>query len=417
MPRPCMLYTVALVLVCTGATRLAGQTAHLLSAPKKGKIDNLCPVVVPAATFAALHEDLRMLAFGHERWQDSPGQVSLVRLDAQGRPAVHATTWKLPRPEALAKFATYPVGLAFHPKLPLLYVWQDTAVQYDSEPRPRNPILAGFDHLLVYDVSKEPPALTTSLCRGEAYMNGQQGGGLAVDSSGTLLYVPNLRDVKSSSPQIGRLHLDADGLPDVLGDGAAKLPREERCKKIAERVAAGPVVPPEFTPAYEAGRYFTNTGFGSASRFVTIASEAVIAGGGNGIIMWRPGDKSCVMNSLPIKGVAGPQLVAHARLPVLFLTSNNSSTLHRLEHADGYPTLLPEAWALPERKLLGPPAVMARRAKMAVGGEYVVYLLSLDEMGRPTPDVIQMTVLSPAVRAMIYSERFDQLYVPVELSK
>ena len=32
-----------------------------------------------------------------------------------------------PRPDALAKYPNYPLALAFHPKLPLLYVWQDVA--------------------------------------------------------------------------------------------------------------------------------------------------------------------------------------------------------------------------------------------------------------------------------------------------
>ena len=104
---------------------------------------------------------------------------------------------------------------------------------------------------------------------------------------------------------------------------------------------------------------------------------------------------------------------------MLFATAfwnKNEESFYRVEHADGYLSLLPRQYVIPESRLTGPPTVLGN-GKLAIGGRYQVYLVSLDDKGVPTGDVIQTRVLSPGVRALVYSPKFDRLYVGVELSR
>jgi hypothetical protein len=384
-------------------------------APKRGTLANLAPVVAPAARCVALGETQGLLAFGHDR-PHADAHVSLFRLDARGKPGPSAISWKLPCSEAVAKTGTYPVNLAFHPKLPLLYVWQDVALHLTNPPPPLPPQLKDFDHLLIYDVSKARPELVAALCRGADYMHGQQGGGLAVDPAGEFLYVPSVHDPKNRSYlKFGRFPLDADGLPDVLGEKDGKLPRDQRIKKLAERAAAG-LVPPQLSP-FDYGFTISWSNHGSAASFQPLSKEAILVGGGRGVMVWRPYDKDCALSALPLKKADHTLLTVHPSLPLLFATVAGSDSLFRVQHADGYPTLLPQQWTLPDVVLLSPPAVLTKSKKLAVGGRHFVYVFSLDEKGCALPEVVQVQVFNPLVRALVYSERFDRLYVSVELSR
>ena len=60
---------------------------------------------------------------------------------------------------------------------------------------------------------------------------------------------------------------------------------------------------------------------------------------------------------------------------------------------------------------------MAKRKQIVVGGEFRVYVIDLDDKGIPTGEPIQVLVNCPAVRALAASERFERVYVGVELSK
>ena len=97
--------------------------------------------------------------------------------------------------------------------------------------------------------------------------------------------------------------------------------------------------------------------------------------------------------------------------------SAHPDSFFRAEHAEGYLTLLPKQYVIPDSKLTGPPAVLSKQKKLAVGGRHLVYRLDLDEKGFPIDGVIQTQVNCPQVRALVYSERFDRLYVGVEVSK
>jgi hypothetical protein len=107
----------------------------------------------------------------------------------------------------------------------------------------------------------------------------------------------------------------------------------------------------------------------------------------------------------------------HATLPFLYATSSGTDSVFRVGHSEGFLTGLPLQIQLPGTKLTSAPAVLTKSKKLAVGGYYHVYTVGLDDAGRPEGAVTRVRVLNPQVRALIYSERFDRLYVGVEESK
>lgn len=404
-----------LILVLASITGNAVAQSKLTPA-KAGRVDSLTPIMAHAARCVALSEAHGLLAFGHERTY-ADAHVSLVKLDAKGVPLAYALPIKLPKPAGLVKNKNYVTGLAFHPKLPLLYVWQEIDVYFTNPPPSASPETMQFDHFCILDVSKETPELVVSMCRAIEFIYGQQGGAIAIDPTSSFLYVPNIREIKNAgSLRIGRYALDADGLP-ALTD--AKDPVTARIKKLAELNAAGKAMPPTQTPT-EYVVLFNVTSFGCGQAMHPLGKDVLLTSVSNSLVSWRPDDKNATVHGLPLKFGGHTKFVVHPTLPAIFATTGNaqhSDILFRAEHAEGYLTLLPKQYAIPDSKLSGPPAILSKQKKVAVGGQHLVYLIDLDDKGFPIGEFSQTYVNCPQVRAMIYSERFDRLYVGVELSK
>jgi hypothetical protein len=393
------------------------QPHTTLSPAKDGELANLVPVPVNDARSVALSETLGLLAF----CQDGPrpeARVSLVRLDAKGNPAPYATTWKLPRPANPPKINAYAVSACFHPKLPLLYVWQDLAQPFPNPPKPMPPEIKPFDHLFIYNVAKDPPELVVALCRGDGYAWGLQGGALAVDSSGEFLHIPNVRDATKPDNfffHLGRFRLDADGLL-FLGEKEVKEPLAARVKKLTDLNTSKGLPPHQVTPleyVYMFG--FSYAGYGHS--YYPLSRDVVIASNWSCLLSWRPDDKAATLHALPLK-VQGLMLLGlHPRLPCVYATPTPTDSVFRVGLAEGYLTLLPHQYTIPRARLTSPPVVLAKSAKLAVGGRYHVYVADLGAEGELRPEVTRVPVLNAQVRALVYSERFDKLYVGVEVSK
>ena len=386
-------------------------------APKAGRHDAIVPVMAQSARCAAVSDAHGLLAFGHDlKYPDA--HVSLVKLNGKGTPAAFAIPLKLPSLPGLVKNPNYAVSLAFHPTLPLLYVWQDFAGNYTNPPMMTDD-MKKFDHLLIYDVAKETPELLVGLCRGENYIFAQNGGSVSVDPSGSFLYVPCLREEKNAgSLRFGRFALAADGLP-LIAEKDAKEPIAVRVKRLTEQNAVKPLVPPQVTPV-EYQYNFQVTGFGSGMSFHHVSKDVVISSGWQGLMTWRPEDKTAPLNGVPLKLAGHTQVVGHPTLPVLFASVTHwghDGSLFRIEQVEGYLTLLPRQYVLAESKLTSRPAILAKRKQVVVGGEFRVYVIDLDDKGIPTGEPIQVQVNCPAVRALASSERFERVYVGVELSK
>ncbi|MBI2805818.1 MAG: hypothetical protein HYX68_12635 [Planctomycetes bacterium] len=391
-----------------------GQPRIVLDPPRNGKLDAIVPVMAQGSLCAAVSDVHSVLAFGHDKTHPD-AHLSLFKLDAKGIPAASATHVKLPCPKGLAKFSNFVTGLAFHPKLPLLYVWNDVTVPYPSPPPP--PDVKLFDHLCIFNIAKDPPELLVSLCRGDEYLYGQYGGAVAIDATGSYLYIPNVRDVKNAGfLRLGRFPLDADGLP-ALVDSKEAVPA--RTQKLIALNAAGKFAPTGVTPI-EYVHLFPSNAFGVGHSLTPIGKDAVIASASQGLMTWRPDDKHATLHGLPLKIGGHTRFCVHPTLPAIFATVTNgvrSDGFFHAEQTDGYLTSLPRQYVIADSKLSGPPAVLTKRKKLAIGGEYLVYVMDLDEVGLPTGVPTRMLVNNPFVKALVYSERFDRAYVGVEVSK
>ena len=408
-------HAAILLFVCFSFPAFA-QSKITLPPPKTGTIQSLVPVMAQHARCAALSDVHGLLAFGHDKTYPD-AHVTLFRLDAKGNPTVFGTPITLPKPAGLVKNKNYVTGLAFHPKLPLLYVWQDLDVFYTNPPPPPPPGTMEFDHLCVFNIAKETPELLVTFCRGLEFIYGQQGGAVAIDPTGSCLFVPNLREIKNAgSFRLGRFPLDGDGLPALVD---AKDPIAVRTKKLMELNTAKPLMPPQLTPI-EYVHLFANNQHGSGHTLCPLSKDVLIASVNQGLLTWRPEDKSSALHGMPLQQVGHTRFVVHPTLPAIFATAANKQNpdiLFRAEHAEGYLTLLPKQYVIPESELSGPPALLAKQKKVIVGGQYMVYQLDLDDKGFPVGEPIQTQVNCPRVRALIASERFERVYVAVEVSK
>jgi hypothetical protein len=423
------LWVVAVTLV-TSPFAMAREITVKLTPTEVDKVPYVVPLVAPGTTCAADGDALGLVAIGHK--VEKQARLSLFRLDAKGKPASVPVGVKLPKPATLAARETYPLSLAFHPSLPLLYVWQDVeALKGDPVP-PEDPAWKDFDHLLIYAIDKEPELLV-ALCRGPLFHTGNVAGSLGLDIANGLLYVPNLRFGKKNPPEgagVGWFHLGGDGLP-VEGDTVPKnvelvIPATKAATTRAARVtvlrtattAGKPVGAFRHTPE---GTY----GFGlhpSGAGFVPISRDVFIACGGYGPVTWNGADRRARAQVflMPINFVAYycTRITAHPTLPVIFATMAGYSWAHRVEHADGNITLAPQVVLLEGATLRTPPVVLTKRHLVAWGGPGAVYLAAIDTEGKFKDEKgTQVNVPNPAVEGLAYSEKFDLLYVAVEKAK
>ena len=73
----------------------------------------------------------------------------------------------LPRPQSLSTFPSSAKSLIFHPRLPLLYVWQDIDAPIKG---PKVEAVQEFDHLLIYSIA--PGKAPTKVHQGEIFLRG-----------------------------------------------------------------------------------------------------------------------------------------------------------------------------------------------------------------------------------------------------
>lgn len=349
-------------------------------------------VVAPQANSAALSDGLSLLVIGHKASKESRGKVSIFSLDARGVPSAEPTyTLALPQVPALGEHKNFPISLLFHPRLPLLYVWQETLGPPLGSAR-NNVVLREFDHLLVYKLSPgQPPQLRLATGRGMEFAYSHGRGSIALDPAAGKMYLPNLRALESpdttSTPAIGYLKLDAQGLPRREGE------------KLDLTVEAVP-----------------QTGYPTGMGFAPGAGDAVVVGQAPGPMTWDPANRRArfctfyLTPSLP----GAYRLTAHPQKPVIYLSAIGYSYAFRMEHADGYLSLLPQVLNLAGAVMQSPPIVLTRQNKIAIGGVQGVYVINLDERGALTDSAVKAPVANPAVEVMAYSEKFDRLYVMTE---
>lgn len=373
------------------------------------KIEYLQEVVAPSASCAAVSEVANVLVIGHKKSKDVPPFLTIYRLDDLGRPNAAPVTLNLPpRPASLAGNPHYPLYLLPHPKLPLLYVWMD-AEWVKPDPIGEPPaVFNDLDHLLIYRIDKALPELVKSLARGPEYYPGNLGGSLCLSANGNRLYVPNLRELgkKPKPPEgwsVGYFQLDAQGLPMNTDE-----PKPDPAK---------PVRPARMTADGNYALSYWHSGIG----FVPVADDVIIIGGPYGPVTWDDTDKRPKFNFLNFHaGIAAygvDRIAGHPTLPVVYGAWQATGQCGRAEHADGWFTLAPQVAVLDNASFKSYPIVMEKHKAVAFGGVEKVYIVGLDEKGRLKNERIQAAVTSPSVEAIVYSPKFDRLYVAVEKGK
>lgn len=395
------------------------------------KLPYVQPLLAPGATCAAVSEAVGKLAIGQKVGKDA--QVSLYALDAAGKPTGAPVVLKLPKPATLAPRQAYPLSLAFHPNLPLLYVWQDVeALAGDPVPR-TDPAWKDFDHLLVYAVDGVAPELLLSLCRGPRFHTGCIAGSVHPDAAGGKLYVPNMRFGPKNPPDssaVGWFSLDGDGLPvaaaeepkkasPVLTPAQAATGRSARVAALRAVVAADkPVGAFRHTPEKTYGFHWWPSGAG----FIPYSRDVFIACGPYGPVTWNSADRRARAQVflMPVNFVSyyTTRIAAHPTQPVVFASVVGYSYAHRIEHAEGYLTLAPQVVLLENATLKTPPVVMGKRNLVAFGGPNALYLAPINADGKFKEEAGMLVGVQAAVaEGIAWSEKFERLYVAVEKLK
>jgi hypothetical protein len=347
----------------------------------------LVQIVLPGAACSAVSDTLKLAVFGHP----GPGdhQLTLVPLDDSGNVG-SGPAWRLTpaKPEALTPFALSTLDLAFHPTLPLLYVWRDVVYPFSAKPPARQTVFDEFKHLTIYAVGNRMLTPVGSFARGSDYTCGNEFGRLAMDPRGRRLFLPNICRGKEANG-IGYLPIASNGLPLVEENGEAKLVR---------------VVLPE------AGEESTGKGLACFNE------QVACVGVPNGVLVWDTGNRLGAVSVVRLFNwpPGSVFLGAHPAVPAFYMALR--STIGMVAAADGYPTLLPRTLDVPGGAFTAAPVVLpAAPAVVAFASANAVYLRGIDPAtGAFTGNDSVTAVTNPTVRTLSTSARWNRLYVPVE---
>lgn len=443
---------ILLVLLATAALADPARAESPLATKREvpvvatvGELDILRTVGTPPAATAVVNDVAGVLAVGLKpklltvkekaagvKIVNGP-HILLFRLDAQGEARVTpATPVTLPLPPTFTERQNYPLSLAAHPKLPLLYVWQD--VQPPGEGSPADDVKSdGFQHLHVYDISSAEPKLVQSVAQGDSFSRGNWGGAIAFDRTLTRLFVPNMqrRVAAALAPVIGYLRVLEDGMIVPNEEEAAELAvggkgtTADRTgavtlaarKAYLEQVRTGKV--PERAVRYATAATSTFSSFPCGLGFANFSDTVTVICGPLGPVTWDEGNRRAQFNTIVFYPVvaAGYQyrMIAHPTLPVMFLTGVSSTYVYRMEHVDGFLTMLPQRGTLVgATALMSPPVLLGKRNVLACGSAGLLHLVGFDEQGRFNGQCTDVKIAALRVDTLAYSTRFDRLYVAVD---
>ncbi len=434
------LSVVVALLLFSASPAFAQRETRIRSLPET-PLPFVTTCVAPAARMAAVSDVAGMLAVAHR--PKSPAHLSIFRLDAQGQMAAgEPAPLTLPKPAALGDRPNQVLGLACHPRFPLLYIWQDVPPN-DPPTTAIDPAQsAEFDHLLVYSLEETPPRLLLATARGPDFHCGAVVGGFALDGAAARLYVPNMQrpgPMKNMVPAVGWLNIAPDGLPALVDANAAPATHAAAAPATANPAPAPPLAPPEAAasraarlPVLEAAKApgaaqtlskflesapTTFSDWPSPFSYAPFNDDAVLTASFSGPVSWVLSDRLGRFGYFFLHPYLAYRyrLVAHPRQPSAYvITVAYDGRIVRLEHAEGYFTLTPQAVLIDNAVIHSPPLVLVKTNQLAVGTAGRICLVDLDTEGRLQGKGVQMTVNNPQIEALAWSERFGRLYVPVE---
>ncbi len=376
--------------------------------------DSVAILEWPNSTAMAVNDSLGIVAVGHGG--KSGAGVAIFPLSVDGIDTAEPTVIEFALPDDLEEWGSRVLALAFHPHLPLLYVWQDM----DSD-APSGKVDEFFDHLAILTFDDAGTVMEqTFLCRGEDYANRQSLASFAIPNCGSRLFIPNvIKDTDSRfQGAIGYFDLDDDGFPvpvPVPIEGEYDERGVNRVEMQLDPVAVYSAIRTGGAATLEAQQLQTlPTGTG----YYSVDGETLLFGGLAGIGVWDTADRKQALSEVSIGDWASGELAGHPELPLVYLTSRASGNgkILSMEHADGIPTLIPHRVNFPGATFRSPPVVCGDRQQvLAVGGDQRLYLLDLDSDGRCTGDATMVVVPGRAsVRAFAWSEKANRVILAVD---
>jgi hypothetical protein len=272
--------------------------------------------------------------------------------------------------------------------------------------------------------------------RGQRFAFGNNFGALTLDPKGSRLFVGNLQHKAPKDTvngAVGYFKLAADGLPEL--EAEPRKPATDR----AGRIAAGQTLTAKVATVAEGGlKRISSEKYGllwaqpCGLGMYAPAADVLLFGGPAGPVVWEPDNGRAELQANYVPPYYRPanigsldRLSAHPTLPSVYgsivapesVPTVTDSTLFRTEHADGFPTLLPQRMVMYTFRASTPPVVMPGHKLVVLGGEKRLALVTLDAEGRLTKDRAEVEVNSPRVNGLAYSEKHDKLYVAVEEPK
>ena len=392
------LTAVALAAMSVAAGANVGPPKNYLNIgpAEAGGTDKCVRVLAPQAVCMSISDVASVVVVGVAPPED--GALLVHTLDASGAvTSAEPARVALVKPASLAAFRVVPTAVYSHPRLPLIYVWQDlTPASGTPTVPPADVVHRDFDHLLIYKVAANKLELVKATARGAWFSYNIAGAWLGSDASATVaqddrLYLPNIQrpnpDDKTTpyTPMFGYVTLDANGMPEEA-DGALAIKTWVDLTNYAHVERPMGVIP--------------------------VSKQTVLYG------------SYMVMASLEMEGLGqvfsihclGSHMVratGHPTLQRIYGVGLNTAQLFTIEHVDGMFTMLPQAASISGLAVLSYPVIDAKANQVIVGGAGGVHLIPLDERGLIAGTQYRFIVGHP-VRAVDYSHRFDRVYVPVE---
>ena len=414
---------------CRTVNALAAALAALLiAASSPAHASEMTGIVhrveVPDARALAVHEQLGWLAVAHA--QDDRARLSIFRLNETGELRDNASPEPvmLPRPDSLSRFPHYPLALAFHPDLPVLYVWQDITGIDPDDRSTHQTVRDRFPHLIIYEIDEQGLKQIGTHGTGAALAFSQSEAALAVSRDGDRLFIPNFHSAPNNPMRwgggIGYFDLDEKGrlvpvrVPiegSLDGRGITEFKMKIKPTFVYTGFHRANTVSRESRPMH---RLPTRSLFAPTKR-------AVVFGTNTGIGVWDTVDRRQALSEVNVggAGVGGRYVAGHPQLPLIYAGQRGGGAILRIQHVNGFPTMLPECTRLPvvaQGGFVSTPVPFHGQAHgLAIGGRGRIYLIPLDENGRVGRAFEVMGIASEQpVRALDYSPRHDRLYVAVD---
>jgi hypothetical protein len=372
----------------------------------------LTPVVVPDANCAAVSDATSILVVGHKTKDEK--HLAVFRLDAKGLPSGEPKWITLPKPASLAANFNYPLGLLFHPRLPLLYVWQDVngPPPAKQENNPEFKDYLEFDHLVIYAIKDGALELLHTGAHGTGFHCGLNGGTIGLDFTAKNLFVPNAIGSAPDEGGIGFYALDDEGLPMEM---AEDTPAKPKAKGLAVKVNTAKDINGKATkivlmPKRHRTHRFYPTGEGWFA-----GSEAIVMGGYSGCMVSDFHNGSLRNSWFNLPELAGHCYVAgHPTLPAVYFCLQDNNHLYQIAHSDGYVSLLPQVATVTAAHLTGAPVVLTKLSRLAVGDTKSLHLFGLQADGKLDGKDEHLTLPCAFVRGLTWSEKHGRLYVAVD---